>query len=352
MLWNEFSDAELTIPELTIYQDGDSWHCIRACVVSQETKEINTPCFTYSSLLRDEGFHKSEKKDYTVAISECIDAKARWNVFIESALSAIREKKLKKLVAARTLQLTAHPAFPLASILHVMHENNPMACTFAFGKHSTCFLGATPETLFSAQKGFFHTMALAGSAPRGKTPDEDQQLGLELLNCDKERAEHEHVARTVKNTLDALCKRVQADSGPSLHRLPKVQHLITRFEGELKPDKTILHVLEQLHPTPAVGGLPSEKAMEFLRCHEGLDRGWYAGPVGWLNMDGDGEFMVALRSGLVDRTHATLFAGCGIVDGSNADKEYRETQIKLETMLDAMLPLDDAPSSLPNQQNQ
>lgn len=103
--------------------------------------------------------------------------------------------------------------------------------------------------------------------------------------------------------------------------------------------------MERLHPTPAVGGLPSEQATAFLREHEGFDRGWYAGPVGWLDMKGDGEFMVALRSGLAGETHADLFAGCGIVSGSDAENEYRETGLKLKTMLDAVLPPQAAASS-------
>ena len=344
-LWREFSDGELTLPEYTILREGECWYRIRAGLLAPGEEKDASSFFRDVPAEHAASGRTCGKEDYAVDIHESPDAEERWNTLIARALHAIRRGELKKVVAARPLHLTASPSFPLASILRRMHRNNPAACTFAFGRAESCFLGATPEILFRAEGGFFRTMALAGSAPRGKTPEEDQRLGKALLSCRKEREEHEFVVREVQKTLEPLCRNIRVDAGPSLHRLPRVQHLITRFEGELKPGRSLLHIVERLHPTPAVGGLPSEQATAFLREHEGFDRGWYAGPVGWLDMKGDGEFMVALRSGLAGETHADLFAGCGIVSGSDAENEYRETGLKLKTMLDAVLPPQAAASS-------
>ncbi len=160
-------------------------------------------------------------------------------------------------------------------------------------------------------------MALAGSAPRGATGEEDRHLGSELLYSAKNREEHEIVTTTIRDSLASLCSRIWITDTPELLRLKNIQHLQTAIVGELLPGRSMLEALHALHPTPAVGGSPTEQALAFIRAHENLDRGWYAGPIGWIDLRGNGEFAVALRSALLEKNQATLFAGCGIVRDSD-----------------------------------
>ena len=195
------------------------------------------------------------------------------------------------------------------------------------------FVGATPERLVFAQDGQVHTMALAGSAPRGASEQEDRQLGMELLSSEKNQREHAIVVNMVRNALENLCSHVQVADTSRLLKLQNIQHLQTSITGELLPGHNILEALHDLHPTPAVGGFPREAALAEIRENEQLDRGWFAGPIGWIDKDGHGEFAVALRSGLIDGKKATLFAGCGIVADSDPDNEYTESCLKLRVML-------------------
>jgi isochorismate synthase len=176
-------------------------------------------------------------------------------------------------------------------------------------------------------------MALAGSAPRGETEEEDRRLGSELLASQKNRAEHEFVTAMLRDSLGHLCSKTWIADTPELLRLKNIQHLQTAIVGELLPDRSILEALDMLHPTPAVGGTPTASALAFIRAYENLDRGWYAGPIGWIDLQGNGEFAVALRSALLESRRATLFAGCGIVKDSDPEAEYAESCLKLQVIL-------------------
>jgi menaquinone-specific isochorismate synthase len=176
-------------------------------------------------------------------------------------------------------------------------------------------------------------MALAGSAPRGVTDEEDQRFGAELLHSAKNQGEHQFVVTTIRDALSSLCSRVWVAHAPRLLKLKNIQHLETPIMGNLLPGHSILETIENLHPTPAVGGYPRTPALAALREDEQLDRGWYAGPIGWIGTGGNGEFAVALRSGLVEGNQATLFAGCGIVADSDPESEYQESCLKLQVML-------------------
>lgn len=179
-------------------------------------------------------------------------------------------------------------------------------------------------------------MALAGSAPRGSTPEEDRRLGEGLQVSAKERIEHAIVVDALRAALADIAPRVVVSSVPELLKLQNVQHLRTRLAVELTHPRTVLELVERLHPTPAVGGLPRDAALGWIAEREGLDRGWYGGPVGWVNRRGEGEFAVAIRSALLRGEEALLFAGCGIVADSDPDQEYAESWLKLQPMLSAL----------------
>ncbi|MBX4144911.1 isochorismate synthase, partial [Ralstonia pickettii] len=203
---------------------------------------------------------------------------------------------------------------------------------FAVRREGACFVGATPERLARVAAGKVRTHALAGTTRRGATPDDDRALGAALMASAKERLEHALVVDAIRAALTPLSRALDVPAEPSLHRLPRLQHLSTPIRATLNADATLLQVIAALHPTPAVAGHPRDAALDHIRAHEGFDRGWYAAPVGWIDAHGNGDFIVALRSALVDGGACRLFAGCGIVADSEPVNEYQETELKLSGM--------------------
>ena len=177
---------------------------------------------------------------------------------------------------------------------------------------------------------------MAGTVGRGTDADEDARLARELLASEKDREEHAIVLDSIRELLRPVADTLQVTPEPAVMRLRFVQHLVTEISGTLHEANGLLSLGERLHPTPAVGGEPRDVALAMVAEHEGFERGWYAGPVGWLGADGDGELCVALRCGIVDRTRATLFAGCGIVGDSDPDLEWEESRIKLRAVISAL----------------
>jgi isochorismate synthase len=247
----------------------------------------------------------------------------------------VREGLLKKVVLARGVKVRA-TGFDAADTLRRLRADYPTCTLFAIVRGDRCFLGATPERLVRVRGGEVNAMALAGSAPRGETEEEDRRFGAMLLAGPKDRLEHAVVVEVLREALTTVCTSVSVAEAPTLLRFRNVQHLHTPIVARLRGRSTVLDLVRLLHPTPAVGGVPREKALQWIGRHEGLDRGWYAGPVGWIDRAGEGEFAVAIRSALVRRDEATLFAGCGIVGDSDPDQEYAESGLKLRPMLSAL----------------
>ncbi len=180
----------------------------------------------------------------------------------------------------------------------------------------------------------FQLRPLAGSAPRGATADEDRRLGDGLLASEKDRLEHAIVVDDAVARLEPLSTGISRPAHPIVDRLPTVQHLATPITGTTSA--RILELVGAVHPTAAVGGSPRAEALGFIDKQEGIDRGWYAGGIGWIDPDGDGDLAVALRCALVRGGHATVYAGNGIVAGSDPDRELAETRLKLRPMLELL----------------
>ena len=233
-----------------------------------------------------------------------------------------------KVVVARRVDLELSPAVDPPRVLQRLASIAPACTRFAFRRSGRWFLGATPERLVEKRGREIRTEALAGSAPRG--------ADAALLASAKDRAEHRHVVDEIRARLEALGARVEVASEPELRALSHVVHLRTPIVAQLSADRHVLEVLAQLHPTPAVGGVPRAAALEWLAKNEPFARGWYASPVGWFDAAGDGELAVALRSAVLDGPRAHLFAGAGIVQGSTPEGELAETRLKLEALARAL----------------
>ncbi len=268
-------------------------------------------------------------------VAEEFPQAGRWKDIVAAAAHDVRREVIRKVVLARGLRVRA-AGFDWAQTLRRLRAGYPTCTLFAVARGDRCFLGATPERLVRVEEGRVSAMALAGSAPRGETEDEDRRLGAMLLASAKERIEHAVVVEELREAISAACMDVSVAAGPSVLAFHNVQHLYTPITARLRDRSTVLDLVGRLHPTPAVGGVPRDEALGWIRRHEGLDRGWYAGPVGWMDRDGEGEFDVAIRSALVCRDEALLYAGCGIVRDSDPDQEYAESNLKLQPMLSAL----------------
>jgi salicylate biosynthesis isochorismate synthase len=224
----------------------------------------------------------------------------------------------------------------VTGVMSQLAVSAPESTLFAVSRGPRTFVGATPERLVSLQGRELRTVAMAGSTRRAVEPDDDEALAKELLESDKEHEEHAVVVAMLRESLAPVVEDLYVGARPEVVRLRHVQHLVTPLSGRLRADADVLTLVERLHPTPAVGGTPRELALELIDEEEPHERGWYAGPLGWIDRHGDGEFVVALRSGVVHGREATLFAGCGIVADSDPDREWDESSAKLMALGSAL----------------
>jgi len=258
-----------------------------------------------------------------------------WQSLVAAATAACREHRLDKVVLARELRLEGTQPFDTAAALRRARASRPNGCVFAYAAGGHCFLGATPERLVRLRDGCVATAAVAGTRPRGGTAHDDAALAQLLLSSDKDRWEHTIVVESIRRSLVSAGVALTATPATTVMKTATVQHLYTPFAGRIVGGN-ILDLVAALHPTPAVGGHPTATALEWLRRHEGIDRGWYAGPVGWVDGNGNGDFAVAIRSALLHDHQASLFAGCGIVGDSDPEAEYAESCYKFRPMLAAL----------------
>jgi menaquinone-specific isochorismate synthase len=256
-----------------------------------------------------------------------------WEQAVGEAVHRITHSaELGKVVLARDLHASADIPIDPRVLLRWLAARYPGCFTFACDG----LVGATPELLIRKDGWEVSSLVLAGTAPRGATQAEDSELARALLGSAKENEEHEYAAASLRDTLSPLCAAMYVTPRPELIRLPNVQHLGTRVRGTLAAARSAPALVAAVHPTAAVGGTPTDAAVEVIRELESMDRERYAGPVGWVDADGNGEWGIALRCAQLDGKQARLFAGCGIVAGSDPAAELAETESKFRPMRNAL----------------
>jgi isochorismate synthase len=258
---------------------------------------------------------------------------AHYELAVERAVERIRAGELSKLVLAREVRAHAARAHDPAAVLGALRELFPACYCWCVGTPELAFVGASPELLLRRDGQRAQTVALAGTARRSADPAVDDHLGEQLLRSTKDREEQAIVARRIERTLAPVSLWVAAAEEPVLVKVQNVQHLATPIRAQLADPVPAVELAGLLHPTPAVGGEPREAALPLIPALEGLDRGWYAGAVGWTDLAEDGEFCVALRCALLRGPLAHLYAGCGVVRDSSPAEELAETEVKLEALL-------------------
>ncbi len=256
---------------------------------------------------------------------------------VSAALNTIQSQQLDKVVLAHTVNVERTQPFSTAQCLQNLRRLHPDCYLFSTGNgNGQCFIGASPERLLSIRQNQLVVDALAGSAPRGNTRSRDQDLAQQLLTSDKERQEHQVVLDFIVDRLRSLGLTPQFATRPDLLRLANIQHLHTPIQAALSQQLHPFDILAALHPTPAVAGFPREAACQEIRRHEPFERSLYAAPLGWIDTQGNSEFIVGIRSALLEGHHAQLYAGAGIVAGSDPDREAAEIQLKLQALLNAL----------------
>ena len=354
--WRDYAPLSFVLPELLYVRDGErAW--LTAVAVCQGSARhtadtadtVGTPTAVKGLIDRIErACERLEAPDVdcvfqrppSVATEYCARPDrphAEWLSRVAAATGDMQRGELEKVVLARSLVVETDVPYDIASVLGSLRTTQPTCTTFAVTRGQSVFLGASPERLVRLDGDRLSTTALAGSAPRGRSPAEDERLARDLRESKKEQEEHAFVVREIAAALAPLCERIDYGEAPDVLALEGIQHLETRFAARLRRDLVarphLLEVAARLHPTPAVCGTPRERAASWLREHEALERGWYAGGVGFVDPDGGGELGVALRSGLLRRCQARLYAGAGLVVASNPEAELSETRLKLRTLL-------------------
>jgi menaquinone-specific isochorismate synthase len=255
---------------------------------------------------------------------------------VAEASARVREGELRKVVLAREVTVEASRPFKPAAVFDSLRSGYPSCYCYCVGTPEVAFVGASPELLARRTGTAVSTVALAGSTRRSADPSVDDHLGERLLHSEKDLTEHRSVVRTIERSLAPHAVWVTTAEEPSLIKVANIQHLATPVRAQLVDSRSAVELAGVLHPTSAVGGEPWDRAREAIRSLEPLDRGWYAGPVGWMDATEDGEFCVALRCALIEGRTAHCYAGVGVVGDSDPEAELAETEVKLQAVLPAL----------------
>jgi isochorismate synthase len=333
--WSSLAPASLVLPEVALVRHGgEARMTLCVCADGDETPDA----LVERALRRVEALRPAAMPLLDPDLVERTQVAstappAHFEHAVERAVERIRGGELEKIVLAREVQAHAANPHDPAGVLGALREIFPACYCWCVGTPELAFVGASPELLVRRDGQRAQTVALAGTTNRSADPAVDDHLGERLLRSTKNREEQAIVTRRIERTFEPVSLWVATADEPVLVRVQNVQHLATPIRAQLAEPLAAVELAGLLHPTPAVGGEPREVALPLIPALEGLDRGWYAGAVGWTDLSEDGEFCVALRCALLRDRVARLYSGNGIVRDSVAAEELAETEIKLQALL-------------------
>lgn len=335
--WRGFGGAEFVLPRTQLTRaNGETWLTVSARdaapdAVERELAEVRDALAAAPDPER--------AAPPGIESTRSTTTREQWAEQVEAAVDRIEAGELRKVTLAQALSAELERDLSIPDVLARLGESYPDCFRFLFEPTTdAAFFGATPERLATLRGRTVEADALAGSVGRGDTDAEDAELEASLRNSEKMAHEHDLVVETIRDQLAPLSASVRV-ADRRVRKLATIQHLWTPVEADLPAggsDDHVLRIVEALHPTPAVGGLPPDAALRTIRETEAFDRGWYAAPIGWFDAEGDGTFAVGLRCAVADDRTATLFAGNGIVADSDPEEEYEEVQLKYPPILDEL----------------
>jgi salicylate biosynthesis isochorismate synthase/menaquinone-specific isochorismate synthase len=333
--WEGFGAGGLTVPEVAIVRRGEDVRLTVAVLAAGDDlpEELAARAAGRAADLRDAPLPLLDPEPagrFTIASTAPPE---HYEAAVARAVEHIRAGAFEKIVLAREVTVHAPRAHDVAAVFGVLRAGFASCCVFCAGVGDAAFVGASPELLLRREGLRAQTVALAGSTRRSADPAVDAHLGERLLRSDKDREEQAIVTRRIVRALRPHAVWVTAPEDPAIVRVANIQHLATPIRAQLRQPVSAIELAGVLHPTPAVGGEPHAVAVPQIPALEGLDRGWYAGPIGWTDANEDGELCVALRCALLRGREARLYAGVGVVRDSDPAAELAETEVKLGALL-------------------
>ncbi|MFN8530494.1 MAG: isochorismate synthase [Anaerolineae bacterium] len=347
-VWTAFPTAYFVLPRYQIsrtHSDSgfQTWLTINRQLMPFEHVDsaLDSLEWEFDSVLRRVMMYAEQQaNERKTAHIEALDYpldRGTWQRMIDDATARMKAHEFEKVVLARTADVSLSAPANLLAALERMGLKYPHTFRFLIEPGAgRAFFGASPELLAHVHSGMLDTAALAGSRSRGRTEADDAALAHDLMTSAKDRAEHQFVVDFLRERLAPYTRDLEAAQEPSLLKLSNIQHLHTPMRAALNADADVLTLTQALHPTPALGGTPQSIGMATIARLEPITRGWYAGPVGWIDSRGDGMFAVAIRSAVNSGKRVRLYAGAGIVADSDPDKEWDEIEWKFKPMLDAL----------------
>ena len=330
--WRDFGGYRFVLPRFELSRRGSD--SVLTCQWLRAPDAVNTLMKEVDALVLP-AIESSCGHPMATAREDLPDREG-WHAAVAETLDLVLRDSVDKVVLARK-SVFGFPADldPIACMQALLPESEH-CFRFCFAPApGRAFLGVPPERLYRREGRRILCDAIAGTRTRGSGVSLDRQLERDLMGSDKERREQDYVVRGIRESLAPLCSSLNAGAAPFVVKLRQCQHLMSNFEGTLRDGVGDAELLKALHPTPAVGGYPADRALREIEKREPFDRGWYAGPVGWVGRD-SAEFAVAIRSGLVDGPTLSVFAGAGIVDGSVPGDEWDELDYKISHFTQAL----------------
>jgi salicylate biosynthesis isochorismate synthase len=333
--WASLAPGQLVLPELSLARRGDEARLtVTAALGGDESADtVLQRLRARVDTLEPAAMPLLDPDPVTSARVAGAAPPEHYESAVAHAVERIRSGEIEKVVLAREVRVHAPAAIDPAPLFDALRAAFPACYCYLVGTPELSFIGASPELLVRRDGARAQTVALAGTTRRSADPSVDDLLGEQLLQGAKEREEQAIVARRIERNLRPVSVWVAAADEPVLVKVQNVQHLATPIRAQLADPVPCVELAGRLHPTPAVGGEPRDDAYRLIPALEGLDRGWYAGTVGWTDLSEDGEFCVAIRCALLRGSVAHLYAGNGIVRDSDPADELAETEVKLQALL-------------------
>jgi len=326
-VWNDFSDSDWMLPKFLFYKsNSDNFLVINYKLSSLNDSTLENEILEITDFLTQTP-NPAEQKNIQITSTIIHNG---WNDKVLNALKSIHEGAIQKIVLSREVEWELSGEPNIYSLIQKLGERYPKCYVFAFRRNNSVFFGASPEKLAKIQDGWIETDALAGSISRSSNLEEDLKLENELLSSEKNLNEQDAVVKFITGSLSKISDDIEFNEKPIIRKLPNIQHLWTPIRAKLNKELKLFSILKNLHPTPAICGAPWLNALKSITRMEEHDRGLYAGIVGWFCLENKAEFAVAIRSALLKDKKVYGYAGCGIVEGSDPDAEYEETELKLK----------------------
>ncbi len=328
--WADFGAYRFILPRFELASDASSM--IFCCNIVGKVSQRQIQQILKQLEALQVGASTSIDKPLKVGKREDFPSQKQWDKNVEAVLKAIAKGSLEKIVLARQTKLKFQKNIDAWDMLRNLFDVTPNSYHFCFQFGKISFLGASPERLYRKFGQGIISEAIAGTSPRGKGVSQDNDLKEKLLGSLKDNYEHTFVVKAIDDAFKQICKNHQHSDKPKVLTLGNGHHLITSFEGKLEKGVLDEDIIKALHPTPAVAGVPQKKSLGLLGKLEGFERGWYTGLIGYVGLDWS-EFVVGIRSGLVKGKEMTVYAGAGIVEGSDAQSEWQEIENKISNFI-------------------